>query len=164
MNTQRRPGRARTPLANRLWSKVRRSAEADGCWEFDGCRLPWGYGCIGRGGAGGRVEKAHRIAWELTHGPIPSGMLVCHRCDNPPCCRPDHLFLGTDRDNCHDMLRKGRKRQGVMSRKKISRNDAVDIRALAAFGATRSTLGREYDLSPGTLSQIINGRTWKVLP
>jgi len=88
-------------LAERLWSKV---TKTETCWTWTGARNRKGYGEIG---AKGRVQKAHRIAWELTYGPIPEGLDVLHHCDNPPCCRPDHLFLGTDADNMADMMAKG---------------------------------------------------------
>lgn len=87
-----------------FWTKVRRT---DGCWEWTGQKHMRGYGLQ----AVHHVKRyTHRISWELTNGPIPAGMVVMHRCDNPPCVRPDHLVLGTKRDNTQDMLRKGRGR------------------------------------------------------
>ena len=93
----------------RFWSKVRKG---DGCWEWAGCRSK-GYGKIALGLESGlpkgkRVVKAHRVSWLIHFGPIPDGLFVCHRCDNPPCVRPDHLYLGTCADNSRDMIRKGR--------------------------------------------------------
>ena len=86
----------------------RSSRTASGCWEFVGAnRL--GYGRIW---TGERVADVHRLAWELTSGPIPPGMVVCHKCDNPPCFNPDHLFVGTQGDNLRDMAAKGRWRGG----------------------------------------------------
>lgn len=95
------------PLSERFWAKVDRG---DGCWEWQGARRkPWNYGVVqtGRWGAS-CVQRAHRVAWALTYGPIPDGLWVLHRCDNPPCVRPDHLFLGDAFVNMQDCVQKGR--------------------------------------------------------
>lgn len=92
----------------RLWAKVDRSAS--GCWEWTGkSRSAFGYGLIRLSKAeGGKLIGAHRLAWELTNGPIPEGLCVLHSCDNPPCCRPDHLHLGTKADNMREKVERGR--------------------------------------------------------
>jgi hypothetical protein len=89
-------------VEERFWAKVRKG---DGCWEWNAAKR-LGYGKFAYEG---KVIDAHRLSWLLHFGPIPEGMLICHRCDNPPCVRPDHLFLGTRADNTHDMDAKGRR-------------------------------------------------------
>ena len=92
-------------LARRLFPKVR--PMASGCWEWTGYRERFGHGVTTIPGSS-RAVKAHRASYVLLRGPIPDGMFVCHKCDNPPCCNPAHLFLGTAADNNRDMRTKGR--------------------------------------------------------
>jgi len=94
----------------RFWSKVDKSAGPDGCWLWTAGKFRQGYGCFD---VAGKSVKAHRTAYTLTNGQIPHdgsahGLCVCHRCDNPPCCNPAHLFLGTHIDNVRDRENKGR--------------------------------------------------------
>jgi hypothetical protein len=85
----------------------RRTVRGPGCWSWAGATRN-GYGVLGRGGRAEGLVYAHRLSWELQHGPIPEGGCVLHRCDNPPCTNPDHLWLGTKADNNRDMAAKGR--------------------------------------------------------
>lgn len=106
----RRPRRAPAvrPRADRFWTFVERG---DGCWLWTGA-------LGGRGGYGRfDADRAHRVAYELVVGPIPPGLFVCHHCDVPRCVRPDHLFVGTAKDNAQDRDRKGRRRGPVGPRR-----------------------------------------------
>ena len=97
----------RRPTATeRFWAKVQKS---DGCWLWTAYRNEKGYG---RFDDGTITHQAHRLAWALTNGPVADGLLVCHKCDNPPCCNPDHLFVGTQKDNMQDAKQKGRRADG----------------------------------------------------
>jgi len=88
-----------------FWSKVSRTDNPDDCWEWTAYRDKAGYGIVKWGEQSG---PASRVAWLLTFGAIPDGLFALHSCDNPPCCNPSHLFLGTKKTNTDDMIRKGR--------------------------------------------------------
>ena len=100
---RRSGGVDRRPIAARFWPKMDKCAE-DACWEWSAAKDNWGYGLF----YGDSFTRAHRMAWVLTNGPIPEGLCVLHACDNPPCCNPAHLWLGTHLDNARDRENKGR--------------------------------------------------------
>jgi hypothetical protein len=101
-------GRVMKHTAETFWALVQRGAD-NVCWPYTGPRTPRGYGAITYRK---KSWRAHRLAWTLTHGPIPKGQVVCHKCDNPPCCNPKCLFLGSNGDNTRDAQRKGRLASG----------------------------------------------------
>lgn len=116
----------RPNTAESFWSRIDRS-NPGACWPWPGGKSSRGYGTVSWGN---RNVGAHRVAYELAHGLIPAGMFVCHRCDNPPCCNPAHLFLGAPKDNTQDMVSKQRysTKGGLVSRK-LSDEQVREIRA-----------------------------------
>lgn len=142
------PRRSRT-LAERFWSHV---AKSDGCWLWTAARGPRGYGIVGI--VGSTTRLAHRVSWALTHGPIPAGLHVLHRCDNPPCCNPDHLFLGTHAENMQDMAAKGR------AVTKLTAADVWAVRTALAWGVPPALLARFLGVGTTAISAIRCGRTW----
>ena len=141
-----------------FWSQV---AKGDGCWVWTGLKNGDGYGSVW---FGKRMDGTHRVAWTLTNGPIPDGMMVLHRCDNPPCCRPDHLFLGTQADNVRDMHAKGRARKAhgsACGMSKLTEEQVSEIRHRYAAGDVSQTkLAAEYGVSQVMVSQIVRRKTW----
>jgi hypothetical protein len=150
-------------LAPRLWARVEK-ASGDGCWEWNGSRTGFGHGQIGTGS--GRTVYTHRLSYELAHGPIPDGLCVLHRCDNPPCCRPDHLFLGTRSDNMADKVAKGRQQRGERAGNAVLTEEKV-MAILAAYATGEFpvlTLANEYGANEATMRAIVNGQTWTHVP
>jgi HNH endonuclease len=107
------------PMEDRFWEKVNKT---EGCWVWTAFTTASGYGQIHRPGKTSGAEFSHRYSWIIHFGPIPDNLHVLHRCDNPPCVNPHHLFLGTQEDNMKDMGAKGR--SGV---RKITEEDALYI-------------------------------------
>lgn len=156
----------------RFWSYVRRGPE---CWVWTGQRNAKGYGQFHIGSATERKNTfAHRFSWKLHNGAIPDETpCVLHKCDNPPCVNPDHLFLGTKADNNRDMRDKGR--AGVVPEAKRIRGEAhpdhklsqayvVTILQQLADGSGTSDVARRYGVHVATIDGIKHGRTWKHIP
>lgn len=123
-----------------------------GCIEWTKAKTPHGYGRIGRGARGQGWAFTHRAAWELARGEIPSGMFVCHRCDNPPCCNVNHLFLGTHADNMADMWSKNRQGGQIPAGEahpdaRLSDEDVREIRRLAPLVGNHAEIGRRFGIS-----------------
>lgn len=123
------------------------------CWPWTGGNDGrWGYGHVWLSSDRPSV-KAHRLAWELAHGPIPAGMVVCHLCDTPACCRPSHLVLGTSRENAHDAMRKGR-----LSGKLHPLDREEAIASLVAGRESQSAIARRLGVSQSTVSRWLKTR------
>ncbi len=156
------------PLESRFRKKVDKSGE---CWNWTGCES----GADGKyGGINilGKKKRVHRVSYEIHIGPIPEGSQVCHHCDNPKCVRPDHLFLGTAKDNNQGCIAKGRRNfqinpdfmpHGTANRlAKLTEKKIWDfrIRYLEAGESLRS-LAKEAGVCRKTLKNAIDGKTWR---
>lgn len=125
------------------------------CWEWAKGRVKQGYGRLSVGT--GEV-RAHRYAYELAFGPVPHGLLVCHRCDHPPCCNPAHLFVGTHSDNMADMATKGRSLQGARHHKSKLTDD--DVHAIRADDRLQIEIAAAYGVTQGLVGMIKRREIW----
>src|SRR3990167_2885059 len=147
----------RKTTEERFWMKIKKTGP---CCVWTARRDRDGYGEFQ---IGGRKCKAHRVAWFLTNGIIPNGLYVLHRCDNPPCINPDHLFLGTDMDNKADQKQKGRQPLGERNgRAKLSADMVREMRRLYKSGkiSTRR-LAMKFGITDSPTRRIISGKAWK---
>lgn len=162
------------PVAARFWSKVDRST-ASGCWYWKAGIGTDGYGKFW---IAGRSVHAHTIAYQLTYGDPPAGYAICHHCDTRPCCRPDHLFAGTNQQNMQDMIQKGRGGQGDrhwsrVKPERIPRGSAhhqaklteAIVRTIrferANYHTPFTVFSRRYGVTPPVIRNAAVGRTWK---
>ena len=179
------------PPIELLWSKVDKNGPVmphmdTPCWVGRTAT----YVVVRVGGRRGRNRLGHRLSWEDANGAIPSGLMVLHRCDNPPCVRPDHLFLGTNTDNMQDAKRKGRLAAGDRQRAAMEpfharmrasgglrgprpafrgeranravlrASEVVEIRELYAAGRTLASLAARFGAASSTVSRLVRGETW----
>lgn len=158
-----------TPVIDRVLTKVI-PIPFSGCWIFMGAINEAGYGIVGTGGRGKTNDRAHRITYRHFCGDIPEGMFVCHTCDVPSCCNPDHLFLGTNQDNVNDMVKKGRNSPpprnphvvgSVHPRAKFTEEQVKLMRAEHAAGKTMYRLAKEHGVCQSTMQRIIHGQRYK---
>ena len=162
-------------LKEQFWSRVKK-ANGNRCWEWIGGRSSQGYGSVPGGGC---YIGAHRFSWFLHNGVIPPKLWVLHECDNPPCVRPKHLFLGTRIDNIRDMMMKGRDNHATgadhpMNRRPelrlkgtkngralLTDDDVREIRVRVESGEQVAALARETGMSEGALRHIVKRRHWR---
>ena len=148
----------------RFWKRVNKGLN---CWQWLGCIVDGGYGQIR---VDGKMLRTHRVSWEIENGPIPDNLVVCHKCDNPPCVCPEHLFLGTIADNNRDCIEKGRG-AWAMSREsmvcgersphaKLHDEDVRRIRTMHRSGMSCVAIAKHYPVHPATISKITRRIKW----
>ena len=161
----------------RFWPKVQKT---DGCWPWTAKKDCHGYGhfWLGKFGNSRKEGRAHRISWMLQFGDISDGLCVLHKCDNPGCVRPDHLFLGSRRDNVADMVTKGRQARGDRSgsrlhpekiprgsnngQAKLTEKSVCEARKRYASGNySYRQLAAEFKMNFSTVRKAVVGKTWK---
>jgi hypothetical protein len=160
----------------RLWNFIDKSKGPDACWPWTGAQRKHGYGVVKRQG---KRFTAHRVAYEQKHGPVPANLSVRHLCDNPPCCNPAHLIVGTHAENMAEMSLRGRARgkapggdQHYLRREperairgedrtqaKLTEAAVLDMRARWP-GEKQSDLAAEYGVSQMTVSNILRRKRW----
>lgn len=146
----------------RFWSHVDKSAGPDNCWKWIGAVHPRGYGQVTWYR---RVTHAHRVSWQITFGPIPTGKHILHKCDNKLCVNPKHLWLGTNADNVKDRDTKGRQPRGETSgAAKLTEEQVKEIRSLAAKGILQIEISRKLGVPKSTVNWIVTRRSWKHVP
>ncbi len=136
-------------------------AAAEACWEWTGAQNTQGYGRLSV--AGIQMTATH-VAWLLFRGIIAPGLQVLHRCDNPPCVNPAHLFLGTQKDNMDDCRRKGRDRRPrgeEIGQAKLTAQEVKAIRLRRSRGETVASIARLFGVCPTAVSAIIHRRVWR---
>jgi hypothetical protein len=137
---------------NKYWS----ADPETGCWEWKAYKLPRGYGLF-RMSTQRRI-LAHRAIWELKKGKIPEGLCICHKCDNPGCVNPDHLFIGTHKDNSVDMKNKGRNPWGEKSH--LSKLRLAQVEEIRKAPGTHEKIALDYGVDRATIGYIKRGDTW----
>ena len=150
------------PLAARF-EAFTTSEPNTGCLLWCGSVSPDGYGKFQANGK--TTQRAHRVAYELAHGPVPAGMVIRHRCDQPLCVRSEHLVAGSQRDNIADAVRRGRKAIGERHpHAKLTAEDVREIRARRAAGASCAALSSAFGVNTASISAVATRRLWRHVP
>ncbi len=154
----RKSPRNKKPAIERFWTKVEKY---DGCWQWKASKNRDGYGkfSINRND----WVLAHRFSWELHYGPIPEGLKVLHKCDNPECTNPDHLFIGTNLDNSRDCIQKGRfTHKGELHfNSKFTEDQIIEIRKRYENREFQRIIAKDFGTTQAQISQIVLRKQWR---
>jgi hypothetical protein len=147
----------------RFWEKVEKIPFHE-CWEWTAGKDWDGYGLFRLSNP--RIQKrAHRFSYELAHGPIPKGIMVCHKCDNPGCVRPEHLFLGSAKDNNLDCIRKGRQPSGPGEKNYSAKLNVMAVEQIRywynVYECSQREIAKAFGISQTQVSRIIRSESWK---
>jgi hypothetical protein len=148
----------------RFWEKVHKS---EGCWNWTASKDRRGYGHFSLNGRGAAPVKAHRLSFFVATGVEPGDSDVCHHCDNPACVRPDHLFLGTAKDNAMDASKKGRLKNNGKNCKgaqnpaaKLTDKNVIQIRGMLRLKISKGTIAKLFKVSRKAIQKIQTGESW----
>lgn len=151
-------------LEERFWKFVVKGESVNDCWEWVGSKSARRYGHLGKGQ---KLLKAHRYSWELHNNQqVPDGMSICHKCDNPECTNPLHLFVGTHQENMDDMMAKGRRPPITGTRQwkcRFTEEQVIDIRSMHTDGHSRKEICDKYNANSSIIGKIVNGKLWRHL-
>jgi hypothetical protein len=152
----------RKSTAERFWAKVDSSGGPDACWPWTGSTFIGGYGQFSPTHA--TTITAHRMAYTLTYGPIARHLYACHRCDQPICCNPRHIFSGTPAENSHDMMAKGRSSKALCCERNPGAKLTPDqVRFIRTSGESLRILSKRFDVAIMTIWRARSGQTWHQL-
>jgi len=149
----------------RFWSKVDKRGEGE-CWEWKASCQVNGYGQFALKRGKVILQRSHRVAYIITYGNIPDGLIVCHHCDNKKCCNPNHLFAGSYSDNNWDTVLKGRARRARVDgehnpRHKVTWKQVNEIRLTYKTGSiSMPDIGKRYGVKASLIFDIVHHRTW----
>lgn len=156
-------------IEQRFWRHVQRG-KPDECWEWQAWKNNKGYGMVGSGVPRPKLLLSHRVSWEIHNGPIPENLNVLHSCDNPACCNPNHLSLGTHTQNMADMYEKGRDNHAKNARgeyhgnAKLTAEKVREIRELGRQGMLQREIGKLYGIGQVHVGEILRRVSWKHVP